>query len=91
MDLIPFDKIAVLALFMAALGAIWLLVMRHKGALGAHLHNGKRLRLTETTALGPADRAMILAVDGQEFLLVRVKGAPPILHPLAAAAPQVAS
>jgi flagellar protein FliO/FliZ len=90
MDLIAYDKIATLVIFLAALGAVWFAVLRHKGALGAKLHSGKRLRLTETTALGPADRAMILSVDGQEFLLVRIKGASPILHPLTSA-PQVAS
>jgi hypothetical protein len=84
MDLFPFDKIATLVIFLGALGLLWLLVQRHKGGLSSQLARGKRMRLTETTALGPTDRAMILTVDRQEFLILKIKGAGIALHPLTA-------
>jgi len=84
MDVLRPDQIIALVGFLGALGVLWLLVQRHKGGLSSRLNRGKRLRLTEAAALGPADRAMILSVDGQDFLLVRLRGASPILHPLGA-------
>lgn len=82
MEVLRPDQIIALVAFMAALGLLWALVQRHKGGLAGRLHRGRRLRLTETAALGTADRAMILCVDGQDFLVLRLKGAAPLLHPL---------
>lgn len=82
MDVLRPDQIISLVVFMGALGALWLAVQRHKGGLSGRLHRGKRLRLSESAALGGVDRAMIVSVDAQDFLLVRMKGAAPILHPL---------
>jgi flagellar protein FliO/FliZ len=82
MDLIPFDKIVTLTAFLGGLGVVWLLVLRHRGGLRAHLHRGRRLRLSEAAALGPQGRAMILNVDGREFLVVQIKGSGLILQPL---------
>lgn len=83
MSAIQPDQIVTLILFLAALGLAWVAVMRHRAALGARLGRGRRLRLAEVAGLGPGDRAMILAVDGQEFLVLRVRGAAPVLVPIA--------
>lgn len=90
MELIPYDKIATLAVFLGALGLAWLLVQRHRGGLAGHLHKGRRLRLTESAAIGPADRAMILTVDGRDFLVVQIKGSGMALQPLPPVAEVVA-
>jgi len=82
MELIPYDKIATLVVFLGALGLLWLAVLRHKGGLAAQISRGRRLRLRETAALGASDRAMILTVDNRDFLLVKIKGAGLALHPL---------
>ena len=82
MELIPSDKIAVLALFMAGLGLLWLLVQRHRGRLSAPLQRGRRLRVREAASLGPAGRALILSVDGGEYLVVQVKGSGLAVQPL---------
>lgn len=82
MELFPFDKIARLVIFLGTLFLLWLVVQRHKGGLSQQLARGKRMRLAETTALGPTDRAMILRVDQQEFLILKIKGAGISLHPL---------
>lgn len=90
MDLIPYDKIATLVVFLGALGLLWVLVQRNRGGLAGQLHKGRRLRLTETAAIGPSDRAMILTVDGRDFLVVQIKGSGLVLHPLPPVAEVVA-
>lgn len=74
------DQFLILIGFLGGLGALWWAVLRNRAGLTTRLTRDKRLRMVEATALGPADRAMILAVDGREFLVLRVKGAAPILH-----------
>lgn len=76
------EQILTLVLFMAVLGLGWLLVRFNRGGLSRRLTQGRRLRLAEVTALSPTDRAMILEADGRAFLLVRCKGAAPILRAL---------
>jgi flagellar protein FliO/FliZ len=75
-------QIGVLALFMAVLGFGWLLVKFNQGGLSRRLHQGKRIKLAEVASLSPTDRALILEVDGRSFLLIRCKGAAPVLHDL---------
>ena len=75
-------QLAVLALFMAVLGLGWLLVRLNQGGLSRRLHQGKRMKLVEVTPLSPTDRALILEVDGRSFLLIRCKGAAPLLQDL---------
>lgn len=82
MDLIPYDKTLILIAFLAALCLLWLGVVRYKGGIVATLGQGRRLRVTETASLGASDRALILTVDDREFLLLKVKGAGLVLHPL---------
>jgi flagellar protein FliO/FliZ len=82
MDLITLNQIVTLALFMGALGALWWLVQRNKAGLSGRLAAQRRLRVVEATALGPRDRALILAVDGREFLVITARGTAPQLHPL---------
>lgn len=86
MDLLRPDQIIILTAFLAGLGGLWLMVQRHRDGLSVRMGRGRRLRVIETAALGPSDRAMILSVDGQDFLLLRMRGAPPVLHPIAPAA-----
>ncbi len=85
MELLRPDQIIPLAVFLAALGALWVYVLRNRERLSARMGRGRRLRVVETAALGPADRAMILSLDDREFLIVKLKGAAPMLHPLRAA------
>lgn len=81
-DLIRPDQILTLLAFLGGLGVVWALVIRNKAALGARLAQNRRIVVSETTALGPTDRAMILSVDGRDYLLLRLKGAAPLFQPL---------
>lgn len=80
------EQLVVLALFMVALGLGWLFVKLNQGGLSRRLHQGKRMKLSEVMSLSPTDRALILEVDGRSFLLVRCKGAAPLLQELGPAA-----
>jgi flagellar protein FliO/FliZ len=84
MELLRPDQIIPLAVFLTALGAVWIYVLRNRERLSARMGRGRRLRVVETAALGPADRAMILCLDDQEFLIVKLKGSAPVLRPLGA-------
>lgn len=85
MDVIRPEQFVTLALFLAVLGLGWALVRLNAGGLSRKLAAGRRLRLAEVAALSPTDRAMIVEADGQAFLLIRCKGAAPLLQPLGAA------
>lgn len=76
------DQIAVLAVFLLVLGVVWALALRHRGALRDRLGGDRRLRIIEVASIGPADRALLLAADGQEFLVLRLRGAAPVVVPL---------
>lgn len=81
-DVIRPDQIVTLALFLAVLGLVWLVVRLNRGGLARRITGERRLRLAEVLPLSPADRALIVEADGQSFLLVRCRGAAPLLHPL---------
>lgn len=85
MDVVRPDQIITLTLFLAVLGLGWLVVKLNKGGLVRRISGDRRLHLAEVTALSPTDRAMILRVDGREFLVLRCKGQAPLLHDLGTA------
>ena len=76
------DQIITLTLFMAALGVIWLYVRQNRAGLARRLVGARRLQVAEVASLSPTDRAMILRVDGRDYLIIRCKGLAPVLHPL---------
>lgn len=82
MDLIRPDQILTLALFMAVLGLGWLVVKLNRGGLARRIAGNRRMALVEVAALSPTDRAMILRVDGREFLILRCRGEAPVLTAL---------
>jgi flagellar protein FliO/FliZ len=82
MDILRFDQILVLTVFMAVLGAVWLLVQRNKVKLSGKLHQGRRLHLRESVALNAQSRATILSVDGRDYLVVHGKTGTPAVQAL---------
>lgn len=85
MDLFRPDQILILLAFLGALAVAWAYVHRNRSALSARMARGRRLRVAEAAPIGPGDRAMILTVDGRDYLLIRLKGAAPVFRPLPAA------
>ena len=86
MDIIRPDQILTLTLFMAVLGLGWFVVKMNRGGLARRIAGDRRMRLIEVSALSATDCAMILSVDGREFLILRCKGEAPVMRPLPAAA-----
>lgn len=85
MDLLRPDQIITLAAFLVALGALWLLVHRNRAGLSARIGRDRRLKVVEMAVIGPSDRAIILRVDDRDFLVLKLKGAAPLMQPLQAA------
>jgi flagellar protein FliO/FliZ len=82
MDVIRPDQYVIMILFLGVLGVLWLWVRMNKSGLGARLNHGKRISVSEVTAVSPADRAMIIKVDGQEFFIFKSKGVAPVVTQL---------
>lgn len=76
------DQIAIVLVFLGALGLLWLLVLRNRAMLARHVSGNARLRLAEAVQIGPGDRALILTVDQREYLVLRVQGTAPVILPL---------
>lgn len=75
-------QILTLVLFLGALLALWLYVQRNRDGLARKMGQDRRIKVAEVAALSPTDRAMILSVDGREFLVLRAKGTAPVVTPL---------
>ena len=84
MDIVRPEQVLTLVLFLGALGLVWLWVKTNRGGLARKIAGDRRMRLVEVAALSPMDRAMILAVDGREFLILRCKGEAPLMRALPA-------
>jgi flagellar protein FliO/FliZ len=82
-DLFHPTQLLTLALFLGALVAVWVYVLRNKSGLARKMGQGRRISVSEVASLSPTDRAMILTVDGREFLVLRAKGSAPVVTPLA--------
>lgn len=83
MDILRPDQILTLSLFLGLLGLLWL-VVKLKAPGISRFASGGRLRVAEAAALGPQERAVLLAVDGREFLILTSRGAAPTVLPLEA-------
>ena len=92
MSVISSTQIMTMFLFMGLLGLLWLTVRLNRNGLTKKFGVGRRITVSEVTAIGPQDRAMILTVDRREYLVLRLRGAPPVITELAPApAPDVAT
>lgn len=84
------SQIIVLSIFLAVLIFALVLVKRFQPQLRAQLRAGKRITISESTSLGGQDRALLVAVDAQEFLVVLSKKAGTSVTPLVGSAQEVA-
>ncbi len=81
-DLINPIQLLTLIVFLGALLALWYVVQRNKSGLARRMGQGRRITVCEVAAISPTDRAMILSVDGREFLVLRARGAAPVVTAL---------
>lgn len=82
MDIVTIDQLLTVGGFLAVLLAALYVVQANKGKLKGKLSTDRRMAITEVTALGADSRAMLLNVDGQEFLIVTAKRQAPVVTPL---------
>ena len=81
-DVLQIDQILTVGGFLAVLVAALLLVQANRSKLSGRMAKGRRMQLSEVTALGPDARAMLLAVDDTEFLVVTTKRQAPVVTEL---------
>lgn len=74
------------ALFLAVMFAVLYFVRRYQKPLSAKLSAHTRIKVTSATAIGPQARAVILDVDGAEYLTILTKNGTAQLSPLPAKA-----
>ena len=69
-------------LFIVALIAIQIYILKNKNTIKGKWAVNNRIKLTESTRLGPTDRLQIIKVDQFEFLYFFTKGNQPVVVPL---------
>ena len=75
-------QIISLGLFLGGLGLLWLYVQKNKTGLIKKVGHGRRIAVLEVSALSATDRAMILKIDSQDFVVLKSKGAAPVIMKL---------
>ena len=81
-EVLQIDQILTVGGFLAVLFAALMLVQANRSKLSGRMAKGRRMKLSEVTALGPDARAMLLAVDDTEFLVVTTKRQAPVVTEL---------
>lgn len=80
MGIVSLQQILTVAGFLGILGLAWLAARRLRP--GALPGTGRRMRVAEVLDLSPTDRALILSVDQADYLVLRQRGAAPVITPL---------
>ena len=73
------SQILTATLFIAALIAVQIYIIKNKNSIKQKWAPNKRIQLTESTRLGPTERLQIIKVDNIEFLYFFTKGSQPIV------------
>ena len=79
MDIIRPDQYVIIILFLGILGILWLWVRMNKAGLNTRINQGKRIKISEVSAITPLDRVMIIKVDEKEYLIFKSKGLTPVI------------
>ena len=78
-------QIAVVAGFLALLGAAQFWISRNRGQIAPRLRAGRAIEIVDMQVLGPDARLALVAVDGRRVLLCLTKGAPGVFLAVPAA------
>ena len=81
-QIIGTQQIVVTVLFLATMVALLLVLKRKGGVIRATLKAGKRISVIEDTAVSPTERLRLICIDKSEFVMLSVKGQPPVFLPL---------
>ena len=69
-------------LFIASLLAVQLYISKNKNSLKGKWASNRRIRLADTTRLGPTEKVQIVQVDNSEYLYFFSKGNQPVIVPM---------
>ena len=81
-QIIGTQQIVVTAVFLVVMIVVLIILRRKGGAIRASLKAGKRISVVEDTAVSPTERLRLISIDHSEFVMLSVKGQPPVLIPL---------
>ena len=79
---ISVSQILTAILFIAALIAVQIYISKNKNTLKGKWASNQRIRLTDSTRLGPTEKVQIIQVDESEFLYFFSKGNQPVIVPI---------
>lgn len=82
MDILQTDQLLTVGAFLAVLIAALYWVQGNRAALKGRITKGRRMSVAEVTALGPDARAMLLSIDGRDYLVVATKKQAPVITAL---------
>ena len=77
------SQITTAVLFLTILIALQFYIFKNKNRLKEKWASNKRIRLSDSTRLGPTERVQIIKVDNTEFLYFFSKGCQPVIIPMA--------
>ena len=80
-DTFSITQLVTIAVFLSVLIGIMVLVRRYKEPLAKQLGGQRRIKLMEDTPIGANERAKLVQVDGQTFLIVSTKNQSPVVVP----------
>ncbi|MFY0682420.1 MAG: flagellar biosynthetic protein FliO [Thalassovita sp.] len=82
MDILQTDQLVTVGVFLAVLIAALYWVQGNRAALTGRIAKGRRMSVAEVTALGADARAMLLNIDGRDYLVVSAKKQAPVITAL---------
>lgn len=88
--MLDLTKVVIVAGFLAALFALQVVFRKYGKRLGQQLGQGRRIRVLESTALGPQERLTLIEAEGQRLLVLSGRRGQGAFWPLEGAAPDEA-
>lgn len=80
-DTFSITQLITIAIFLSALIGMMIVVRRYKEPLSKQLGGKKRIKLIEDTPIGTNERAKLVQVDDQTFLIISAKNQPSSIVP----------
>lgn|GEM_PF-4964300 len=68
--MVDLTKVVIVAGFLLVLLVLQLLFRKYGKGLGAHVLADRRIRVLETTTLGPQERLILIETEGQRLLVL---------------------
>jgi flagellar biogenesis protein FliO len=80
-DTFSITQLIIITAFLSVLIGVMFVVRRYKEPLSKQLGGQRRIKLMEDTSIGANERAKLIEVDGQVFLIISAKNQPPSVMP----------